>query len=89
MRHRFVGNFERQYADAPSAVQRAFDKQLRVLLEQGYRYRSLDAHPWPAHSPDAWQARVNDAWRFYYFMDGDTYVIYQLQKHPKSPQRGR
>jgi hypothetical protein len=70
-------------------VQRAFDKQLRVLLEQGYRYRSLDAHPWPAHSPDAWQARVNDAWRFYYFMDGDTYVIYQLQKHPKSPQRGR
>ena len=25
-------------------------------------------------------ARVNDAWRFYYFMDGDTYVIYGLKK---------
>jgi len=35
------------------------------------------------------QAYVNKQWRFYYFVEGDVYVIYKLQKHPKTTQRGR
>jgi len=89
MRHRFSGHFEEAYADAPLEVRRAFEKQLRLLLEHGPSYPSLDVHPWPAHGPDARQARVNRAWRFYYRLAGDTYVIYWLQAHPKSTQRGR
>ena len=82
-------HFTRAYKAAPERVRCAFDKQLRLLLEHGHRYPSLQVHPWPAHGPDAMQARVNQAWRFYYRTEGDTYVIYWLQAHPKSPQRGR
>jgi hypothetical protein len=28
-------------------------------------------------------------WKITYYIDGSTYVIYHLQKHPKSTQRGR
>jgi hypothetical protein len=40
-------------------------------------------------APNAVQAYVNIHWRFYYYVEGDGYVIYKLQKHPKSTQRGR
>jgi len=33
MRPRFTPRFERSYAAAPAAVQQAFDKQLRFLLQ--------------------------------------------------------
>ena len=88
MRHRFLPDFERAYADAPEAVRRAFDRKLTLLLEN-WRHPSLQAHPWPADGPDAMQARVNLSWRFYYFLDGDTFVIYRLRAHPKSARRGR
>lgn len=82
--------FERAYAAAPAAVQRAFDKQVRFLIEQGPQHRSLRVHPWPADGPDAMQARVNKRSRFYYHVDGDAYVIYRLrEEHPKSSKRGR
>lgn len=55
----------RSYAEAPARVRRDFDKQLRLLLEQGHRYPSLRIHPWPADGPDAQQAYVNIHWRFY------------------------
>lgn len=89
MRARRTDRLAHAYAQAPPAVRRAFDKQVRLLIEHGHRYPSLDAHPWPAHGPDAMQARVNKAWRFFYYIDGDTYVIYHVQPHPKSSQRGR
>ena len=30
-----------------------------------------------------WQARVNRGWRFYFTIEGDTYVIHKLIPHPK------
>jgi hypothetical protein len=89
MRARRTDQFTRAYDAAPERLQRAFDKQLRFLLDHGPSYPSLDVHPWPAHGPDARQARLNKGWRFYYYVEGDTYVIYGLQAHPKSTQRGR
>ena len=89
MRVEFSTRFERDFAKAPAVVQRAFRKQLGCLLEQGPAYPSLDVHPWPAHGPDTKQARVNRAWRFYYYQSRDKYVVYGIQDHPKSTQRGR
>lgn len=52
MRVHRTARLERAYAEAPPAVRRAFDKQLRLLLDHGPRYPSLRAHPWPAHGPE-------------------------------------
>jgi plasmid maintenance system killer protein len=30
-----------------------------------------------------WSARVNDDWRFYFTIDGDTYTLHEIQPHPK------
>ena len=90
MRVRRTADFDRDYAAAAPAVQRAFDKQLRFFIEQGPRYPSLQAHPWPPDGPDAMQARVTKRARFYYRLNGDTYEIYRLrEEHPKSSKRGR
>ena len=90
MRHRFTPQFERAYADAPEPIRRAFDRKLALLVAHGHRYHSLRTHPWPADGPDAMQARVTKRVRFYYVLDGDTYVIYRLrEEHPKSSTRGR
>ena len=34
-------------------------------------------------SEDLWQARVNDDWRFYFTIAGDTYTITNITAHPK------
>ena len=50
---------------------------------------SLATKPWPAHGRDAKQGRVNRAWRFYYYQTADACVMYRIQAHPKTAQRGR
>ena len=83
MRHRFTPRFERAYAAAPTPVQRAFDKQLRFLL-QNLRHPSLNAKKYPeSGDPDLWQARITKAWRFYFTIQGDTYVLIDMIEHPK------
>ena len=89
MRARRTDHFTRAYDAAPERVRRDVDKQIRFLIDQGHRYPSLRIHPWPADGPDAQQAYVNIHWWFYYYVDGDTYVIYNLKPHPKTSQRGR
>jgi plasmid maintenance system killer protein len=32
---------------------------------------------------DLWQARVNDDWRFYFKIVGDTYRLEEIKRHPK------
>jgi len=32
---------------------------------------------------DIWQARINRDWRFYFQIDGDTYIILDVIPHPK------
>jgi plasmid maintenance system killer protein len=55
-------HFERSYAKAPHAIQKAFDKQSSFLL-QNLHHPSLRAKKYD-ESKDRWQARVNDDWRF-------------------------
>jgi mRNA interferase RelE/StbE len=72
---------ERDYRDAPAAVQRAFDKQAR-LLAQNLRHPSLRAKKYDEPN-DLWQARVNQNWRFYFQIRGDRYMIVTIVPHPK------
>ena len=69
------------YTDAPPAVQKAFDKQVKILLENS-RHPSLHTKKYD-ESRNIWQARVNRDWRFYFVITGDTYLILNIIPHPK------
>lgn len=71
----------RAFVKAPPVVQRAFLKQAAVLIAN-LRHPSLRAKKFDA-STDLWQARVNRNWRFYFTIEGDTYVIQDIIPHPK------
>ena len=71
----------RAFAAAPAVVQKAFLKQV-VLLQQNLQHPSLRAKKFD-ESTAMWQARVNRGWRFYFTIEGDSYVIHKLIPHPK------
>ncbi len=73
--------FERKYAKAPEQVQRAFDKQ-SLLLVQNLHHPSLRAKKYD-EAQDLWQARVNKDWRFYFLIQDDVYYIVDIIPHPK------
>jgi hypothetical protein len=52
----------RDYIEAPRAVEKAFDKQVKLLVEN-FRHPSLRAKKYDAPR-SVWQARVNRVWRF-------------------------
>jgi mRNA-degrading endonuclease RelE of RelBE toxin-antitoxin system len=78
---RFTPQFERSYAKASTHIQRAFDKRLALFL-QNLRQPSLRAKKYD-EARDIWQARVNGGWRFYFSIEGDTYVLHSMSPHPK------
>ena len=80
MKRYLTERFLRSYRDAPPAVQKAFDKQSRLLLEN-LQHPSLHAKKY-SEAEDLWQARVNRDWRFYFNIVGDTYIIRDIIKHP-------
>jgi plasmid maintenance system killer protein len=73
--------FERSYAKAPQQIQRAFDKQSMLLL-QNLHHPSLRAKKYD-ESQGLWQARVNKSWRFYFLIQDDVYNIVDMIPHPK------
>jgi plasmid maintenance system killer protein len=70
-----------QLADAPLPVQRAFIKQINFLV-RNLSHPGLHAKKYD-EAADRWQARINQDWRFYFQIDGDTYRIAELKPHPK------
>ncbi len=81
MKRRLTPSADDSYSAAPENVRKAFDKQARLLVEN-LRHLSLRAKKYH-ESHDIWQARVNKDWRFYYKIEGDTYVILDIVPHPK------
>jgi plasmid maintenance system killer protein len=73
--------FERSYAKAPRQVQRAFDKQSSLLL-QNLHHPSLRAKKYD-EGRNLWHARVNKSWRFYFLIQDDVYYIVDVVPHPK------
>jgi hypothetical protein len=72
-------HFDRAYAQAPAAIKRAFLKQLDFLLAD-LRHPSLRAKK---YDETRWQARVTRDWRFYFRIEGDTYLLLDIMPHPK------
>ena len=62
MKLRFSKHFAQQYAAAPAAVRKAFDKQSLLLLGN-LRHPSLRAKKYDK-ARSLWQGRVNRDWRF-------------------------
>jgi hypothetical protein len=81
MRLRYTDRFRRSYASAPPSVRRAFERRVAFLV-QDLRHPSLRAKKYD-EANDIWQARVNDAWRFYFTIAGDAYVLLDIIPHPK------
>jgi len=72
-------HFDRAYAKAPADIQRAFLKQAGFLLAD-LQHPSLRAKK---YDETRWQARVTRDWRFYFHIEGDTYLLLDLMRHPK------
>lgn len=72
-------HFDRSYAKAPVAIQRAFVKQIDVLREN-FHYPSLRAKKYDVVR---WQARVTRDWRFYFRIEGGTCLLLDIVHHPK------
>ena len=67
--------------DAPQGVSRAFEKQLRFLVNN-LHHPSLHARK--SDEPrDLWQARINRDGRFHFTITDDTYKIEKVIPHPK------
>ncbi len=81
MRLVWTPHFLRAYNKAPQKIQQAFDKQARLLLAN-LNHPSLRAKKYD-ESRDLWQARITRDWRFYFTIEGDTYVLHEIKAHPK------
>jgi len=81
MRAVYAKRFVEGYASAPLHVQRAVDRRVALLLEN-LRHPSLRAKKYD-EARDIWQARVDGGWRFYFRIEGDTYILETIRPHPK------
>lgn len=81
MKLRYSPTASKAFVDAPAQVQKAFLKQA-ALLQHNLMHPSLHAKKYD-EARNIWQARVNRTWRFYFIIEGDTYVILDIIPHPK------
>jgi mRNA-degrading endonuclease RelE of RelBE toxin-antitoxin system len=81
MNFRLTARAERDYDALSPILQARVDKQLALLL-QNLRHPSLKAKKYDERN-DVWQGRVNQAYRFYFQIRGDTYEIIAITPHPK------
>ena len=76
MKLAYSPHFLRSYRKASTAVQQAFDKQSALLLQNLY-HSSLRAKKYGG-AGNLWQGRVNNSWRFYFTIQGDTYSLHDM-----------
>ncbi len=81
MKLRFTKKAVKDYEGLTLKLQALVDKQLIALLKD-VRYPSLNAKKYDKKR-DLWQLRVSRDYRLYFLIDGDTYVIITIKKHPK------
>jgi mRNA interferase RelE/StbE len=81
MRIRYTAIVLRSFSEAPATIKKAFLKQAAFLV-QNLHHPSLRAKKYD-EAQHRWQARVNRDWRFYFTIEGDTYVILDIIPHPK------
>jgi mRNA interferase RelE/StbE len=77
----FTLRFRKQYQQLSAERQAKFDKQLDFLLAN-IRHPSLRAKKYD-ETNDIWQARVDEGYRFYFQINGETYLLLSIIPHPK------
>ena len=73
--------FLAQYDATQPAVQKAVQKQLKLLVAN-LRHPSLHAKKYD-EALDLWQARINKNWRMYFIVKNDVYRVVEMKAHPK------
>ncbi|MFN7932028.1 MAG: hypothetical protein U0R19_01800 [Bryobacteraceae bacterium] len=68
-------------AVASPEVQKAFLKQLKFLIRD-LRHPRIHAKKFD-EAEDVWQGRINQDWRFYFTIEGETFFIESIRPHPK------
>ncbi len=81
MKTHFTERAMNDFVALPAKLQTLTKKQLNLLL-QDLRYPSLRTKKYD-ESQDIWQARISRGWRLYFKIEGDTYIILTIKKHPK------
>ena len=81
MKFRLTTKAERDFAALSPPLQARVDKQLALLLHN-LRHPSLRAKKYDEKN-GVWQGRVTQDYRFYFRIEGDTYVILAIIPHPK------
>jgi len=72
-------NFLSSLNDFPDSIKKKFKKQINYLVRD-IRYPSLHAKKFD-ESLGLWQARVDKGVRFYFTIEGDTYVLTEIKYH--------
>ena len=81
MKLQWTPHFLRAYRKAPKEIQAAFDKQSLLFLRTSAI--RLFAPKSTTKPKTVWQARVTKDWRFYFRIEGTTYVLQDITRHPK------
>jgi len=81
MKFIYDSKFKKNLDKFPESIQAKVDKQLGFLVID-IRHPSLRAKKY-SESEDTWQARIDDNVRFYFKIEGDTYVLINIKNHPK------
>lgn len=71
--------FDAVYADLPENIKKKAAKQIHLLI-QNIRHPSLRAKKYD-ETKDVWQARIDKTYRFYFKIEGDTYILTKIKKH--------
>jgi mRNA-degrading endonuclease RelE of RelBE toxin-antitoxin system len=77
----FTRRADKDYQGLSQQLRRQADKQFDLLMDN-LRHPSIDAKKYGGTN-DIWQGRVNRDYRFYFRIDGDTYIILTIIPHPK------
>lgn len=73
--------FASAYLKVPQPIQKAFGKQLGLLLSN-LSHPSLNAKIYDSQRR-LWQARVDRSYRFYFTVEDNTIVLHGIGPHPK------
>ena len=81
MKIKYHPRFKEEFRKFPKYIQNKFYKQIEFLLRD-INHPSLRAKKYD-ESRGIWQARVDKKVRFYFLIEGDTYILLGIEKHPK------
>ena len=79
MKIRHSDRFKAQLRGLAKPIRKKLYKQSEYLL-RNLQHPSLRAKKYD-ETRDIWQARIDRSYRFYFTIDGDTYILTELIKH--------